>query len=185
MQQINPSTIQNDLIHSANAIGSLSPFPSKSNFCFLPGISFPPPNPTPVFCLNTFKSCSVSSAHSRTRCLPSKCVCRSVLYAFSASCRDTNSRNANPRVRASNFFGSLTDFRWPWALLQGEMSKLIYMLISRWIRYMPKEITNVFLRSFERHIFYNKFCSPALGIHTILILGWCIFFGATTCELDV
>lgn len=114
MEQINPPII----VHSARAIGSLSPLPSRSNFRFLPGISFPPPNPAPIFSLNTLKSCSASSAHSRTRCLPSRCVCRSVLYAFSASCRDTNSKNANPRVRASNFFGSLTDFKWPWALLQ-------------------------------------------------------------------
>ena len=129
MEQINLPTI----VHSARAIGSLSPFASRSNFRFLPGISFPPPNPTPTFCLNTLKSCSASSAHSRTRCLPSKCVCRSVLYAFSASCRDTNSKNANPRVRASNFFGSLTDFKWPWALLQGtDFFESVYRLTAEW-----------------------------------------------------
>ena len=116
MEQINLSII----LHSARVITSLSPLPSRSSFRFLPGISFPPPNPTPTFCLNTLKSCSASSAHSGTRCLPSKWVCRSVLYAFSASCRDTNSKNPNPRVRESNFFfGSLTNFKWRWALLQG------------------------------------------------------------------
>ena len=168
---------------SSRAIGSLSPFLSRSNFRFLPGISFPPPNLTPIFCLNTLKSCSASSVHSRTRRLPGKCICRSVLYALSASCRDMNSKNANP-FRSSNFFGSLTDFKWPWALLQGTdfLSQFTGLLRKEKgiVWYMLKEITDVFLCRFERHILNNELCSPTLGIYTVLIFGWCVFFCTTT-----
>ena len=97
---------------------SSSPVLPKSNFRFLPGISFfPPPNPTPAFFLNTSKSFSASSsAHSRTRCRPRRCVCRNAVYAFSASWRDTNSRKAKPRDRELNFLGRRTDLSWPWDL---------------------------------------------------------------------
>ena len=66
---------------------------------------------------STSRSCSASSAHCNTKCRPSKRVCLSASYAFSASRRDTKSRNANPRVRASNFLGRRTDFRCPCALV--------------------------------------------------------------------
>ena len=36
---------------------------------------------------------------------------------------------------------------------------------------MLKEITDVFLCRFERHILNNELCSPTLGIYTVLIFG--------------
>ena len=103
--------------HYSKSSTSSSPVLPKFNFRFLPGISFfPSPNPTPAFFLNTSKSCSASSAHSKTRCRPRRCVWRNAAYAFSASWRDINSRNAKPRDRELNFLGRRTDLSWPWEL---------------------------------------------------------------------
>ena len=94
-----------------NYVSSSPPSPSSSStsFLFLPGISEPSPKPTPAFLRSSSMFTSPSSAHSNTRWRPSKCVCLSALYAFSASCRVTNSRNAKPRERRSKRFGKRTD----------------------------------------------------------------------------